>query len=364
MPSKPKPKAKPKNAPVTPIPRAEVVREPALVGHEEVLDLFRQVIARGRLGHAYLFVGPEGIGKKRVARYLAQTLLCETVPPVAVAPCGRCAGCAQVIGSSHPDLMQVRRPDDRNELPIAVIQDLVGQLSLRPARGKAKVGIVDDADDLNEESANCFLKTLEEPPPGSVLILIATSIDTQLPTIQSRCQLVRFRELSPPTVAGLLRELDVVTDESDAEELARRSEGSIGRAMEMAQPVWRDIEVALLRALTAKPIRTPAIAELVLQFIEDAGKDSASKRTRARKVVRLVSQLFRDALRAAVGLHASPMLVELATSLGADTLTDMIDRTLEADYHIARMAALPLLIETWLDDLGRIAGGKYLAAIT
>ncbi|MBX9652717.1 DNA polymerase III subunit delta' [bacterium] len=361
MPSKSKSKAKSTPAPAS--PAVEAVPEPALVGHSDVLDLFRQVISRGRLGHAYLFVGPEGIGKKRLARYLAQTLLCETVSPSLVAPCGQCAGCAQVMANSHPDLMQVRRPDDRNELPISVIQELVSQLSLRPARGKAKVGIVDDADDLNEESANCFLKTLEEPPPGSVLILIASSIDTQLPTIQSRCQLVRLRELQTDDVVRLLGELKVPADQAEAERLARRSEGSIGRAIEMAQPAWKEIESLLIQSLSKQPIPTTTLSENLLKFIEDAGKDSASKRIRAHKIVSLTSQHLRDALREAVGGEACSALTATARSLDPDVIADMIDRSLEADYHIARMAALPLLIETWIDDLGRIASGKYLAPI-
>ena len=246
--------------------------------------------------------GPRGSERKEWRRYLAQALLCERVPAVEFAPCGKCACCTQVRANTHPDLLQVRRPDDRNELPIAVIQDLVGQLSLCPSQGKSKVGIVDDADDLNEESANSFLKTLEEPPPRSVLILIATSIDTQLPTIQSRCQLVRFRELSPTTVASLLLELNVVSIQHEAESLARRSEGSIGRAIEMAQPASREIEKELIRGFSTRPFHAPAMAELVLQFIEDAGKDSASKRTRgARSFGSFHIFLGRGSDRASVG---------------------------------------------------------------
>lgn len=361
MPSKPKGKAK-STGPAAPAP---VLPEPALVGHEAVLDQFRHVMKRGRLGHAYLFAGPEGIGKKRVARYLAQSLLCETRDPTLLDPCGECAACAQVNAGTHPDLMLVGRPADRNELPIAVIQELVTQLSLRPARGRSKIGIVDDADALNEESANCFLKTLEEPPPGSVLILIATSVETQLATIQSRCQLVRFRPLSEDAVVHLLHELAVPLEGRDAQELAGASEGSIGQAIELAQPVWRQIEAEIQSALLKSPLKSTELAEALLAFIDDAGKESAAKRTRARKVIRLVANLLRDALRTSCLCQTprSSALAAWAKQRGADVLGDLLDRTLDADYHVARMAGLPVTIEAWIDDLRRIADGKYVSRI-
>src|SRR6185436_654530 len=103
-------------------------------------------------------------------------------------------------------------------------------LGLKPMHGTRRVAIVDDADDLNDEAANAFLKTLEEPPPGTVLILIGTSAELQLETILSRCQVVRFDPLPVSEIAGLLREQGVARDSADADRLAARSEGSMQRA--------------------------------------------------------------------------------------------------------------------------------------
>jgi len=173
-------------------------------GHDRVVESLRANLRSGRFHHAFLFVGPEGVGKRTFARTLAQALLCERNPETMLEPCGHCPGCVQVAAGTHPDLLEVARPDERQELPIRVIRDLCAEFGLKPARGIRKVAIVDDVDDMNDEAANAFLKTLEEPPPGAVLILIGTSAELQLATIISRCQVIRFEPLPEALLAGLL----------------------------------------------------------------------------------------------------------------------------------------------------------------
>src|SRR6516164_399343 len=141
-------------------------------GHEHLVEAFRHAAARERLAHAYLFVGPRGVGKHLFAVELARAILCEH-PPALLQACDHCESCLLVSAGTHPDLFTVGRPEEKNEFPIDVMQELCRNFALTTARGHGKVAIVDDADDLNEESANCFLKTLEEPPPRSLFILIA-----------------------------------------------------------------------------------------------------------------------------------------------------------------------------------------------
>jgi len=186
--------------------------------------------------HALLFVGPEGVGKRSFALRLAQALLCERVPEAALDPCGECPGCLQVMAETHPDVLRVAKPEDRQELPIRIIRDLCIDLGLKPMSGKRKVAIVDDADDLNDEAANAFLKTLEEPPPGSTLILVGTSAEGQLDTILSRCRVVRFDPLAEPELAEILLEQGIVETKAEAARLARLGEGSVARARGLADP--------------------------------------------------------------------------------------------------------------------------------
>src|SRR5215212_431631 len=160
-------------------------------GHDAILAGFRRVVQRGRLAHAYLFVGPDGVGKKLFAVELAKAFLCER-PRGELDACGECSSCSLVDADTHPDLTIARRPEDKHEFPVELMRSLLANFALKPARGKGRVVIVDGADDFNDESSNAFLKTLEEPPPGSLLILVGFSPDRQLATIVSRCQVVRF----------------------------------------------------------------------------------------------------------------------------------------------------------------------------
>src|SRR3954464_6857915 len=125
-------------------------------GHDEARRQFEAAVARGRLGQAYLFAGPDGVGKRLFARELAKALLCER-PPAPLAACDRCPSCHQVEAGTHPDVFAIRTPDDKHELPIELMREFCTRMALKPTRGGRKVGIIEDADDFNEASANGFL---------------------------------------------------------------------------------------------------------------------------------------------------------------------------------------------------------------
>src|SRR5947209_14158521 len=198
-------------------------------GHDAALTTFRTAFERGRLGQAYLLVGPDGVGKRLFARELAKALLCER-PPTPLAACDRCPACAQVEAGTHPDVFYLRTPEGKHELPVSEMRGFCTQMAMKPSRGGRKIGIVEDADDFNEESANSFLKTLEEPPPGSLLILLATGTDRQLPTILSRCQVVRFSPLGPADLDAVLTQ-EGIDDPARRAKLVRLGGGSAGQAL-------------------------------------------------------------------------------------------------------------------------------------
>ncbi len=175
-----------------------------LLGHQQQREWFRTAIASGRMATSFLFVGPEGIGKRTFARLLAKSLLCQKTEDPSLDFCGACEHCAQVDASTHPDLIEIFKPADKAFIPIELLigerekrmrEGLCHDISLRPYSGRRKVAILDDADYLNVEGANSLLKTLEEPPLDSVLILIGSNLQRQLPTIRSRCQAIIFRPL-------------------------------------------------------------------------------------------------------------------------------------------------------------------------
>jgi DNA polymerase-3 subunit delta' len=335
-------------------------------GHLDILEKFRRALAKGRLASTFLFVGPAGIGKKTFALRLAQALLCERAPEARLAPCGECPSCHQVVSLNHPDVEFIAKPADKAFIPLELLigdaehrqrAGLCYNIALKPYSGRRKVAIIDDADYLNKEGANCLLKTLEEPPPKSVLILIGTSEQRQLPTIRSRCQIVRFQPLAEADVAALLVERGLCDDPALAQDAAAHSHGSLERAALWCDEGIREFRGELLGKLSASEIDLTPMAKWIGQFVDDAGKDSTAKRQRLRLVVSLAEEFYRAALLAVESGSPSPDS-ELAKAVAAalrwmppDAPAGCLDICLDAYGHINANANQATLIEWWLDEL-------------
>ena len=324
-------------------------------GQDAARQALEAAFARGRLGQAYLLVGPDGVGKRLFAKELAKSLLCES-PPARLKACDRCPACAQVEAGTHPDLHRLRTPDGKHELPVEEMRAFRAKLAHKPARGGRVVGIVEDADDFNAESANSFLKTLEEPPPGAVLLLIATGTDRQLPTILSRCQVVRFHPLSPADLSVVLTERGI-DDPARRDRIARLAGGSVARALALDdEPVWA-VREELVAGVTSDRPNFGRLSEVWAKFVEDAGKDTAAQRARASVVIGFLVDALRQALRLSLDAGASGIdpaetsrLQTFAKRLGPDRLVELIDKCVEADSRVERRVQLILLIESVLEQ--------------
>jgi DNA polymerase-3 subunit delta' len=326
-------------------------------GHDAARDQLLNAYCRGRLAHAYLFVGPAGVGKRLFATELAKALLCDR-PPAPLTPCDACPSCAQVTAETHPDFFTVRTPEDKHELPVDAVREFCGKLGLKPARGPRKVGVVEDADDFNDESANCFLKTLEEPPPGSVLILLATSDERQLPTIRSRCQVVRFHPLADDALRAVLADHDI-TDSVRIGRLIRLAGGSPGQALALNDDALWAFRETLVNGVTAARPDPVGFAAAWTKFVEEAGKESAAQRERASLVLRLLMDVLRSALLLAVGAGGdtdpgeADKFRRLGERVGTDRLADLLEACAEADYQVDRKVQLVLVTESLVDKLTR-----------
>ncbi|MBY0523766.1 MAG: DNA polymerase III subunit delta' [Gemmataceae bacterium] len=332
-------------------------------GHDNLVRSFAQAKRRGRLAHAYLFAGPTGVGKRLFAHELAKALLCED-PPETLRACEQCPGCIQVEAGSHPDFFATGRPEESPHIPIDSVRELCRVLSLKPVRGHGKVAIIDDADELQDPitgnaAANAFLKTLEEPSPGSVLLLIGTSPDRQMQTIVSRCQVVRFAPLSDAIVAELIR-AQGVNDAALVERLVRLGAGSPGQAMALAEPALWEFRRTLLAALSQPRFDSVGLAKQWMEFAEEAGKESVAQRRRVSLVLRLLIDFLISALRTLAGettrlreAEELRSMSDLGSRLGTDGLTDWLDRCLEADLQNERRVQLVLVVEALTHALGR-----------
>ena len=320
-------------------------------GHDAVVEHFQHTLAARRLATTYLFVGPEGVGKRALALKLAQALLCTVRDAAALDPCGQCESCRLAAAGNHPDLLTIQREGSKFLKVEQFIGDrehrnqegLCHDISLRPMLGGRRVAIIDDADWFTPESANCLLKTLEEPPPGAVIIMIGTSRSRQLPTILSRSQVVRFEPLPEAVVAELAVAHGLASDDATAAALAARSEGSLTKARELA-----DVELWQLRDRFAAQWQAGHFdaARLIGEIdaaINAAGKESDARRQRLRQFFLLAGDALRQQLRNACS-EDRLCNAELAA----------LDRCMEAEEQLDRNANQSTLVECWLDDLTTI----------
>ena len=307
----------------------------SIVGQDTVIEQLHRANERG-LAHAYLFHGPNGVGKATVARELAKALFC-TNPPQRFTACDRCPACQQVQAESHPDFYRVVKPEEKHDLPVDTIRELTLQLGRRPANGPGKFAIIVDAHDMNDEAANCFLKTLEEPPSGCKLILLSTSADLMLPTIRSRCQAIHFRSLKDDALCEVLRRHNVPEDRHEM--LTAIADGSPGQALALNDDAYQEFLKVIAPMIVQSRPDSVAISQRCMAFIEKAGKESVHQRERTYLVVRLIL----DQLRRLLHDHA-----EQPTS---ETVLERIDGCLDAEYRIDRKVQIALIVEAMADRL-------------
>lgn len=348
-----------------------------VLGHDEVFERFQRAVAHGRLASTFLFVGPPGVGKRLTAIKLAQALLCERAVESELHACGSCPACAQVLAGTHPDLQQVGKPDDRSFIPVEVFigdrehrlrEGLCHTISLKPSLGRRRIAIIDDADAMNEAGANCLLKTLEEPPPKSVLILISVSQQKQLPTIRSRCQIVRFAPLEPAIVTQLLSHSMPKLTPDDAARLAALSGGSLERASELADEELQEFRERLLSSLQQVDFDSMTLAKDTNEFIEAIGKEAPPRRARTRLVMGVAIDFYRQLMSVSAGdtpagdarLLAAVNAAAPRWPTGAEGAAACVERCLEALLQIDQNAHLVTLVDSWLDELAELGAGRLV----
>jgi DNA polymerase-3 subunit delta' len=205
-----------------------------VLGHSGPIELLKRAIEKDTIPHSYLFSGNEGIGKKVVALQFAKAVNCREERPEKDDACDRCSSCRKVDRHLHPDVLLVE-PEGQT-LKVDQVRQMQRDLAYRPYEGKRRVCILTAADRMAPNMSNILLKTLEEPPLHTVIILLANNPTLLLPTILSRCQLIRFTPLPISTVSRWLVE-EKGFDQKEAHLLASLSEGSPGKALEIREGI-------------------------------------------------------------------------------------------------------------------------------
>ncbi|MDA1184533.1 MAG: DNA polymerase III subunit delta' [Acidobacteria bacterium] len=335
----------------------------SVAGHPRVLALLARAVARDTLPPALLLAGPRGVGKRRTAVALAEVLNCLELPAAGDAEtdaCGACSSCLRIARRVHPDVVIIE-PGDTGAIKIDEIRDVIDRANYRPFEGRRRAVIVDDADAMVPAAQNALLKTLEEPRPGSVFVLVSSMPDALLPTVQSRCPRLRFGRLSASDVAGVLMR-DHEYDEAEARAAAADADGSVGAALASRSVDLlgaRDAARRLLEqvAQASDPARRLGSAADLTGKKGRAGKKStpAAEREQLAACLRVLASLLRDLGLLGSGADAGslsnadlqPDLGRLAGAFGGERSTRAfvaVDRALGA---LERNAS-PKIVADWL----------------
>lgn len=317
---------------------------PEILGHDSArARLWRAAIAE-RLHHAYLFEGPEGVGKRLVALRLAMVTNCEA--PGRIEPCGVCRSCTTIQAGTHPDVVWLEPPADRasGTIPVDSVRELVRQSGYHRFGSRFRLIIIDPAEALQPAAANALLKTLEEPPAGTGFILLAQSGRALLPTIVSRCQRVRFQPVPEPQLTAWLRARGVAAPAA----VARIAQGCPGAALTAAEGEM-EARVALRAELLTVLASGPAELFKWSEQVAAGGKAGGEA---VERLLRVIEDLLRDVVVVGGGsdlpLHHedAPAVVERwASVLWPGGVTACAEAVAKARQQLALNVTARLVIE-------------------
>jgi len=258
-------------------------------GQDKPIQMLKDHMNQGRLAGAYLFTGPEGVGKILTAKTLAKAVNCLGGNFEA---CGECVSCLKIDKAQHPDVHII--DSEGAEIKIELIRQLQGQIALRPYEGKKKVFIINNAHDLNLASSNAFLKTLEEAPGESLIILVSEKPSLLLKTIISRCRILKFNPLARPELEAILTK-DYSLEAGLAHFLAYFCEGRLGHALRL-----KDADIL--------KEKNRVIDEFVFQGSTGLEKNKPHKREEARESLNILACWFRDLYLIKTGMPHSELI--------------------------------------------------------
>ena len=321
-----------------------------VIGQDGPKKKIRTALAQQAIGHAYLFSGDDGIGKRLMALRFAQALSCETPPSSSQADsCGRCRACEQIDSGAYPDLLVIEPEQDKANPQIKIdrVREIERHVIYRPLLSARKICIIDDADRLNTNAANAFLKTLEDPPEHSLFILVTSRPLRLLATVRSRCLTLRFSPATPVQFEGAMA-LKQATATEDARFLSRVCGNRIGVALRTDLSELRNRHDRFFDLCRSE---TLAHTTAVLQQAEELSKAQPFP-----DVIDWLSHGLRDVLLMTLGtrqdllLHQAqvPLLEHIAASLTPADVVELMDLLQTLEQAPTQNLNLQLCLENFL----------------
>lgn len=306
----------------------------SLIGNERNKQILRRLLRRGNLGFTLIFAGPEGIGKKQFALTLAKAANCQNPPETNDDSCDQCPACQRIQADTYSDVVTIK--PDGTYIKIAQTRELINDVQVRPREGRQRFFFIDEADRLREEAANSLLKTLEEPPSTSTIILLTARPDALLQTIRSRAQKLNF---SPLSVAEMEKYLSSNFQYAapDTKLMAHLTGGRIGQATAIDLTEYRRERRELLELLDLLAAGNNKYR--LLKAAEHYGKQ---ERDAYERMLLLLLSLLRDVfliaasgnLESIVNIDVADRLQLLAEKIGTAHLTEWIKKFDELRFNL------------------------------
>ena len=325
-----------------------------VVGHKRLVTLLARAVARGTLPPALLFAGPAGVGKKRAALAVAEAINC-TSPKSSEGlerdACGACPSCRRIARGVHPDVIVIE-PGDTGSIKIEGVRDVIREAGRRPFEARRRVVIINEADALTAEAQSALLKTLEEPPPSSIFLLVSSLPDALLTTVRSRCPRLRFGPLTPGEVAAALVR-DHQYTEAEARAAAADAEGSLGRALSAESADLVDARETATRVLQQAARAADPVARVnTAQDLSPKKGSPMNERDQLTACLRIMASVLRD-----LGLMASQADASVIANADLRAELEVLARSYDAKRSVRAYSA----VDEALAALERNANAKLVA---
>ena len=321
-------------------------------GH--VINHFKETIKADHLSHAYIFTGQDGVGKALFAKEFTKTLFCKKNKNDS---CNSCLNCVRIEKDNHPDVYWIEIEEKAKYIKIENIRKLQHSVRLSPIESDYKTFIIKDANRMNEEASNCLLKTLEEPTPNTIFILIANSLSSIKETIKSRCQIIRFHTIPAHVIKDQLSK-KLNADTRKIEWVSKFSNGSLGAAFELLEDNYYEINNDIINRLTRPSMDNLLFAEEIIATYLSSKDSLEEKRYTLKRILNCILQFYRDLLIIKVSyincirmktplfnLDYEDTLLRYANYLTLENTTKIIDEILISTKYIDYNLNINLLVE-------------------